>query len=173
MELLSNILLAVLPAMVVFFTSFYLIKTFIKSEQKKQYYEFKTETAKTTIPLRLQAYERIALYLERIAPGNLVMRIYKPGMSARLMQSELLKTIRSEYDHNVAQQVYLSSAGWQVVKKAKEETIRIVNIAITRVGDDANGNELGQAIIEIAAQLEKSPSDFAMEYLKIEIKNIF
>lgn len=173
MDTFSYVLLAVLPSIVVFLTSFYLIKMFVRNEQKKNFMELKAENQKTTVPIRLQAFERVALYLERISPSNMIMRIYKPGMSARLLQSELLKTVRTEYDHNVAQQVYMSSAAWQSVKTAKEETIRMINIASTRISDDANGNDLSKSILEVASQLDKNPSEYALEFIKKEIRAIF
>ena len=94
-------------------------------------------------------------------------------MPARALQAELLKTIRSEFEHNVAQQIYMSSSAWKAVKAAKEETIKLINISSTKINDDAPGTELGKKILEMAAQLEQTPSDFALDFLKREIKSLF
>lgn len=173
MDQLFNVLIAVLPSLIVFLTAYYLLKRFMDNESRKQLIELKNDNRKQVLPLRMQAYERIALYLERVHPNNLVMRTHKQGMSARLLQSELLKTIRSEYDHNVAQQIYVAPSLWEAVKAAKEETLKIVNIAASKVNDDATGMELSKRILELCGQLEKIPSDFALDVLKKEIKKLF
>ena len=173
MDKLFDVLLVVLPSLVVFLTTYYILKKFFDNENRKNVINSKVETRKQVLPVRLQAYERIALYLERINTNSLVMRVHKKGMSARLLQSELLKAVRDEYEHNIAQQIYVSPTTWQAVKSAKEETIKIINIAATKVNDDASGLEFSKVLIEMAASLDKSPTDFGMEYLKKEIKTLF
>ncbi len=173
MDSLYNVLIAVLPSAIVFLTAFFFLKKMTENEYRKQMIEFKSTNQKNILPLRLQAYERISIFLERIHPNAMLMRIYKQGMSARLLQAELLKNIRSEYEHNVAQQIYMSKPVWDAVKAAKEETIKIINIAAAKVGDDANGAELSKMIIDISNQLEKIPSDFALDILKKEVKSLF
>jgi hypothetical protein len=172
-NLFFNILLAVLPSVVVFLTAFYIIKKFMENEQRRTLFEMKTQSQKVVTPVRLQAYERIALFLERINPQNMIMRVHKTGMSGRLLQTELLKNIRAEYEHNLAQQVYMSSNAWKAVRAAKEETIKLLNIAATKVPDDATGTEYARIIFELSGQLEQSPSDFALDFIKKEIKSLF
>lgn len=173
MDSLFNVLIAVLPSVIVFLTAFFFLKKMTENEYRKQMIEFKSNNQKNILPLRLQAYERISIFLERIHPNAMIMRIYKQGMSARLLQAELLKNIRTEYEHNVAQQIYMSKPVWDAVKAAKEETIKIINIAAARVGDEANGAELSKMIIDMSSQLEKIPSDFALDILKKEVKSLF
>jgi hypothetical protein len=94
-------------------------------------------------------------------------------MSARQLQGDLLQIIRAEFEHNVAQQVYMSPAAWKAVRAAKEETIKLVNIAASKVPDDATGAVLGQKILELNAQLEQNPTDFALDFIKKEIRALF
>lgn len=177
METIDLILVAILPSVVVFLTCFLLIKRYLEYIEKKQNVDkdlvLKTETLKTVLPLRLQAYERVILYLERISPNSIVMRTYQAGMSARLMQAELVKAIRDEYAHNMTQQVYVSANCWTLVKSAKEEMIKLVNLSAGKVAADASGLELSQVILESAAQLEKAPTDIAIIYTKAEIHKMF
>jgi hypothetical protein len=173
MDSLFNVLIAVLPSVIVFLTAFFFLKKMTENEYRKQMIEFKSNNHKNIIPLRLQAYERITIFLERIHPNSMIMRIYKQGMSARLLQAELLKNIRTEYEHNVAQQIYMSKPVWDAVKAAKEETIKIINIAAAKVGDEATGADLSKMIIDMCGQLEKIPSDFALDILKKEVKTLF
>lgn len=173
MDALFNVLIAVLPSAIVFLTAFFFLKKMTENEYRKQMIELKSNLQKNIIPLRLQAYERITIFLERIHPNAITMRVYKQGMSARLLQAELLKSIRTEYEHNVAQQIYMSKPVWDGVKAAKEETIKIINIAAARVGDEASGADLSKMIIDMSSQLEKIPSDLALEILKREVKTLF
>jgi Fe2+ transport system protein B len=173
MDIFYNILLAVLPAVVVFLTAFFILKRFMDNEQRKHLLELRSKSSKTVTPIRLQAYERIALFLERINPNSLIMRVHKQGMSARQMQSALLQTIRAEFEHNVAQQIYMSPAAWKAIRAAKEETIKLVNIASSKVPDEASSMDLGRVILELHGSLEQTPTDFALDFVKSEIRSLF
>ncbi|HLU85144.1 MAG TPA: hypothetical protein VKZ45_06705 [Vicingaceae bacterium] len=163
----------ILPSVVVLVATLLIIKKFMDAEQRKQLYEVRKENQKATTPLRLQAYERIVLFLERISPENLVLRVHKPGMSAKLLQANLIITIKTEFEHNVAQQIYISSSSWEVVKKVKEDIIRAINIAADNLDDNATGVELGQKLFEVMSKLEKSPTHVAIGILKNEIRQLF
>ena len=163
----------ILPSVVVLVATLLIIKKFMDAEQRKQLYEVRKENQKATTPLRLQAYGRIVLFLERISPENLVLRVHKPGMSAKLLQANLIITIKTEFEHNVAQQIYISSSSWEVVKKVKEDIIRAINIAADNLDDNATGVELGQKLFEVMSKLEKSPTHVAIGILKNEIRQLF
>jgi hypothetical protein len=173
MDIFSYVLLAVLPSVVVFLTAFYIIKKFIENEQRRHLMDLRAKSTKTVTPIRLQAYERIALFLERINPNSLIMRVNKHGMNARQMQSNLLQTIRAEFEHNVAQQIYMSPSAWKAIRAAKEETIKLINIASSQVPDHASAMDLGTAILELHSKLEQTPTDFALDFVKREIKSLF
>lgn len=130
------------------------------------------EKQKHLFPLKLQAYERIVLFMERIEPSNLVMRCKTSDMSAQQLHGVLLNNIREEYEHNVAQQIYVSDNAWNLTKQAKEETINIINQAANTVDRDGNSNDLTRAIFESMMVLPKSPSQIALDYLKAEVKEI-
>ena len=94
----------------------------LDNKQKKRLLELKKDERKVITPIRLQAYERSTLFLERISPEALIPRVHKNGMSARQLQQEMLNDVRREFDHNLSQQMYMSDQVWMVIKKAKEET---------------------------------------------------
>ena len=173
METIRDILIILIPSGIVFATAYYLVKKFLDKENQKDTFHLKSANSQIVTPVRLQAYERITLFLERISPNNMVLRIHKNGMSARLLQSELLKTIRMEFEHNLSQQIYMSANAWEIVKSAKEETIKIVNLSSSKVKDTASGMELSQVIIEISNKLQKLPTQSALEYIKKEIAQTF
>ena len=173
MDLFFDILKIVLPSALVFLTAFYSIKKFLENEEKKQLLQLRNDGQKMITPIRLQAYERLTMYLERIAPNTLVNRVYKNGMTSRMLQVEMLNTIRNEFNHNLSQQVYLSDKSWNLVKNAKEEMIKLINLASTKVKDDASGIELSKVILQVSMKINKLPTDVAVEYLKKEIRQLF
>ena len=173
MEDILDILKYILPSLVVLATSLLVIKKFMDAEQRKHIYEIRKENQKITTPLRLQSYERLILFLERISPENLILRVHKPGMSAKMLQSNLITIIKSEFEHNLTQQVYISSSSWEIIKKVKDDIIRAINIAAANLPPNAKGNDLGQKLFEVMSKLEKSPTHTAISILKNEIRQLF
>ncbi|MDR1725736.1 MAG: hypothetical protein LBR28_05030 [Bacteroidales bacterium] len=108
-----------------------LTRKFINNENRITLLELKkakqTEISKVIIPVKLQAYERLMMFLERIKPENLVMRLYQYGMETPLLKDVMLKNIRDEFEYNLSQQLYVSEQSWILVIKAKEETIALIN----------------------------------------------
>ncbi len=169
---LFEILKLILPAGVVFLTTYYLVKNFLDHESQKKTIDLKLANQTILTPIRLQAYERVILFLERINPSSLVMRTNK-SFSASMLQGELLKTIRSEFEHNLSQQIYMSSKSWEALVKAKEETIKIINVASAQVNPEASGMELAQTIINVSSQLSHLPAKEAIDFIKKEIGKEF
>jgi hypothetical protein len=172
MDPLLDIAKIILPAGIVFLTTYYLVKNFLDHESRKKVFDVKLANQAILTPIRLQAYERAVLFLERINPSSMVMRLNK-NTSAGILQGEILKTIRTEFEHNLSQQIYMSSKSWDALVKAKEETIKIVNVASTKVNQDSSGMELAQAVINVCSQLTELPSKSAIEAIKKEIAKEF
>jgi len=131
------------------------------------------EEQKILLPLRLQAYERIILFLERISPNSLIMRMNKPEMSSVQLQSALIKVIREEFEYNLSQQLYISLKAWELVKNAKEETIKLINMASGRIQETASSGELIKSILDLAVEKERLPVNDAIDEIKKEIQKIF
>jgi hypothetical protein len=172
-----QMLLAFLPSVVVFLTAFYLIRNMLSARAQERNADWlaqiKKEDHKHALPLRLQAYERLTLFLERISPGGLVLRVHKSNMSSQILHGELLATIREEYEHNVTQQIYVSDKAWAQVKAAKEETLRIINIAAEQAGANSSGTHLSQKIFETASRLSHLPTQQAIITLREEVRKMF
>ncbi|MFY9307491.1 MAG: hypothetical protein WAQ28_00430 [Bacteroidia bacterium] len=172
MDQLFEILKLILPAGIVFLTTYYLVKNFLDQEKGKKAIDLKLANQAVLTPLRLQAYERMVLFLERINPSSMVMRANK-AVSAPILQAELLKIIRNEFEHNLSQQIYMSNKAWEAVLQAKEETIKIINVSAAKVSPNANGMELAQTIVTISSQLTELPAKAAIEFIKREIGKEF
>lgn len=174
MEAFIEILKIILPAGAVFLAVYFLVSRFFDNEQKRREHELKRATQNLITPQKIQAYERIVIFLERINPNNLVIRVNKNGMNCRQMHQELVHAIKSEYEHNISQQIFISHNSWELVKTAKEEIIKLINISATKVPQDAPSNELAMMVLNIVANMDKKmPHEIALEYIKKEIAQIF
>ena len=120
-----------------------------------------------------EAYQRFVLLMERISPNNLVMRKHNPGMPAMAQQQTFLEEIRNEFDHNIAQQIFISPECWKSLKDAKEETIKIFNIAASNLPPTATGMDYAQKIFEVTSEVGKLPTEIAVENLKKEMQRLF
>lgn len=121
--------------------------------------------------MRLQAYERMAMFLERIEPNQLIFRVNNPELTAYQMQTILLATIRSEYEHNLSQQVYLSAEVWDSIKNAKERVVNVINLSAGKLPDEAMANDLNVNILEAISS--QSPTADAMLCLKREVALLY
>lgn len=154
-------------------TAYYLLKLFFDNERTKRTWEYKTEHMKVTVPLRLQAYERMILFLERMSPNSLIVRLQSPAMTARQLQMDMLSLIRAEFEHNLSQQLYVSKQAWDVVVSAKENVIKIINIAADEIEPGAPYMELSQKIIAQWIALNPTPIRTAIDFLKDEANQLF
>ena len=174
MTTLFELLKIIIPAGAVFAAAYFLVKRFLDNDQKRREYELKKTTLGTITPLKIQAFERIVIFLERINPNSLVIRVNKNGMNARQLQLELVAAVKTEYEHNLSQQIYISAGAWELVKTAKEEIIRTINISSSKVSVDAPSNDLAIMILNATANLDsKLPTDIAISYIKKEISQTF
>ncbi len=173
MEALLEILKYTLPALVVFFTVVVMIRNWSKNEDKRRKNEFNMHLTDDILPVRLQAYERSILLLERISPESMILRISHKDYSARQLHQELLSNITQEFEHNIAQQTYISTEAWDKMKSAKNQVINLVNETSKEVKPDAPGPTLGKLILERLSELKNPPSQVAIDYLKGEVKTLF
>ena len=168
-----EILKYTLPALVVFATAYVMFQGFLRQEENRVRKEISDRNRKTVLPIRLQAYERLALLLERISPESIVMRVNKPGMTAKQLHSELLTSIRTEFDHNMSQQVYISNEAWDLIISARGKVINLINTAADKVKDEATALTLSQKIFEQTMELKTQPTKEAMQFLKKEMEQFY
>lgn len=174
MDVFLEIIKLLLVAGIVFVTAYFTMKNFLDNEKDRRDKEIKQANQATVLPLKLQAYERIIIFLERINPNTLIVRVNKNGFTAQQLHMELIKTIKTEYEHNLSQQIYVSHAAWELVKNTKEEIIKLVNISSTKLSAEASSNDLAMLILNVASNLDKKlPNDIAINAIKKEISQLF
>ncbi len=173
METFLEILKYCIPALIVFFVVYVMLVKFLKREEMTNRYYLLRASQKTTLPIRLTAYERMVLFLERISPDSLLPRIQDDSLNCLQLHAALLSAIRAEYEHNVAQQVYLSDEAWAVIKNAKENIVQLINACASAVEPQKPSIELAKIILATYEKNEDSPTMAAVSFLKNEIKTYF
>ncbi len=172
MKEILEILKYTLPSIVVMLTATFMMRYYYKSFIRDRDRDLLLQDRKKTLPLRLQAYERLAVFLERITVDALVVREQNDDFTSREYHQHLLEMIRAEYEHNLSQQIYISGDAWNVVRNAKEGTLKIVNRAAMQVNPDGRALELSKKIIEIQMESETSPTHAALEFLRYEARQL-
>lgn len=152
---------------------YYIVKNDIQRFFDLKTLELNKESSVQLLPLRLQAHERLIIFIDRINPANLLVRIHQQGIEIATLQAGILNEIRSEYQHNVAQQLYVSNSSWNVIRKLKDDTIAMMNNAVQGLPKDANGVELSKAILQHMATISENPYDLTIELIKKDIQKLF
>lgn len=173
MDIVLQLALIIVPAGAVLLTAIFFLRRETQKEVINSRAELKKMRQEFFLPNRVEAYQRAVLLMERIHPSSLVMRLHNPALPAMKMQADLLQAIREEYDHNVAQQLFVSPTGWKMVKNSKEETIKIINIAGNLMSPTSTGTDLAAKIFEIVAEVGQLPTEITVEFLKKELQELF
>ena len=158
-----------LPALIVGLVSYYFFQMHFKNEDNRRQYVLRQENQKTALPLRLQAYERMALFVERISLGKLLIRIKPVSQNIEDYEDLLTRTIDMEFEHNLAQQIYLSTECWNVIKTSKNATIGMIRKTARRE-DIENADMLREKLLT-GLMDQSAPTEAALDYIKNEVRN--
>lgn len=173
MELIADLLKLIIPATLVLYGMYLTVKLLLEREAERYRNDSKTEYLKTVIPIRLQAYERMTLFLERISPNNLLVRLNGSATTVLDFQQLLLQEVRDEYNHNLSQQVYMSQQAWEQIQTAMNEVVTLINQASGDTLPDAPALELSKKIFERIIQQNLQPTANALRSIKEEIQQQF
>lgn len=144
----------------------------------QHYFRFKLlerqkEERATLLPLRLQAYERVIIFIERINPANLLVRLHQSGIALSALQALIINEVNAEYQHNITQQLYISAASWDVVRKLKDDTIAMINNTVEGLPPEASGIDLSRKILLHMSSIEQNPYQLTIDLLKQDIHILF
>jgi hypothetical protein len=182
-EILFQFALYIVPSLVFFGAAYYFTNKWVEIQREKNKLAFidrkesvvapkQVDLKKHFFPLQVDAYQRMVLFLERIAPNNMIMRLNNSGLPARAFQQKLLDAVRQEYEHNLAQQIFISPQAWDRVQGSKEEILKIINMSATKLEPTALANDLSKGVFEITAQLKFQPTEEAINFLKAELNKL-
>ncbi|CAL67292.1 hypothetical protein [Christiangramia forsetii] len=165
-----DLLFAILPAIIVGLVSFYFFHSYSKNEENRRRFLLLREKQKTALPIRLQAYERLALFLERISPGKILFRVQATSEEAEAYANLLIANIEQEFEHNLAQQIYVSNECWDYIKTAKNSIITSLRKAAAKE-DISTADELREIVLKSLMD-KQPPTDAALSYIKKEVRSL-
>ncbi len=173
MDALIEFIKILVPAAVLLYGMYLVVRLFVQREIDIKKLEVRGKCIETVLPNRLQAYERMTLFLERMAPQNLLMRLNAGGMPAREFHQLLLAEIRNEYNHNASQQIYIGEEVWNMIKNSKEDLIVMINEAASEMTPESTSLNLSKKIFEKSIIKTVDPIAHALSELKKEIHQVF
>ena len=166
-----------LPSLLMFIAVFFILEAFLRGQRKEKEldinFELKKAAMKASIPVQLQAYERLILFLERINPQSSIYRVRQNGMSARDLQLAMTRSIREEFEHNMSQQLYISEDAWKLVLQVKDEMIKLCNLIGEQMPEQATSMDYGKGILEYFMNSNKEiPTQIAIDYLRQDAQHL-
>ena len=168
MGFLLEILKLTIPGALTFLAAYYVLKTYLDHQGKQEQLRQQREQGKESLPLKLQAYERLSMFCERITIPNLLLRVRDKGMSAGALRLSVLLAIQQEYEHNITQQVYVSAQLWEIIKLAREESVNLISIAAQDIDNSADGKELAQRAMQLVDEQEALVVERALQAIRKE-----
>ncbi|MFY0601696.1 MAG: hypothetical protein JXR03_18630 [Cyclobacteriaceae bacterium] len=173
MEMVYDLLKITLPALIVLYAVLMVVRSIMQKQLDEYSLAVRQKNQEVVTPIRLQAYERVCLLLERVSPNNIIPRLNLPEMKVKDLQVALISEIRNEVNHNLSQQVYMSDDAWSFVSGAVEQLISMINEAGNEVAVDAPSVELARVIFEKSMKNDQDTIKGALRFLKEEIKDVF
>ena len=160
-----------LPSLITGGVAYYLFDAYFKDQQNTRRWLLQKENRKDTLPLRLQAYERMTLFMERINPSQLLVRISPISDDKTEYANYVIAQVEQEFEHNLAQQIYISDECWSIISTAKNATIQMIRLA-TKNEKVADANQLREVIL--GDLLDKTaPSNAAVAFIKNEVGQLW
>lgn len=170
---LLEILKYTLPAAIMLGFTYLIVQKFLVSELQRKQLALLRESQNVTIPLRLQAYERLTLFTERIQTRQIMQRVYVTGMTVGDLRQALVLTINAEWEHNLTQQIYVSRQVWETVKHMKEQEMALIHGLASQLSADAPAKELQVRLADyLAEQGADSPGQIAVAIISEEAKKV-
>ena len=127
MEVFLDVVRSVFPAVLMLILAYLMLSSFMENEERKRKGELRRAAQNQALPVRMQAYERLTLLLERIAPNSLLVRVQPGTLTVREYHTLLTQAIRQEFEYNLSQQIYVSADAWQIITTAKNALVSIIN----------------------------------------------
>lgn len=168
-DVIVDLLKFIIPSIIVFSATYIMMRQFLEEDYKKKLLELREKNLGVITPVKLQAYERLTIFLERIAPENMVMMLSQPRQSATELRQLIIQQVTEEFNHNLSQQIYISTQGWELTKLIKEQVLQMVDNSYKSLPEHAKGTDLGKAIINELMILNTHPTRGGIEFLKKEI----
>ncbi|PIE83887.1 MAG: hypothetical protein CSA07_04750 [Bacteroidia bacterium] len=162
------ILVGCVPGLLVLVVAIYTMRGMRESQAQQSRIHEAIEMRKVTLPVRLQAIERLALLLERISPEALMLRTPTEDMNVQQYEARLLATVREEFNHNLSQQVYVHDSTWGEIRQAKGNVSQFITLCAQKTHAEAPANELNKTMLMVLKELQAHPVAQALAMLRAE-----
>ena len=159
-----------IPSAITGLVAYYFFVNHTKNEERKLKLALLKENQKQALPIKLQAYERMTLFIERINPVNLLIRVTSINNDKKAYTVSIIESIEQEFEHNLAQQIYISNECWNVIVASKNTTIQLIS-KTSKLETVTNAQDLREAILRKMIEVSP-PSKTALAFIKNEVKNI-
>ncbi|WP_299391913.1 hypothetical protein [uncultured Gelidibacter sp.] len=168
---LIDALLYAIPAVITGLVAYYFFKEHTKNEDGRRRFLLQKDMQVNSMPLRLQAYERMAIFLERITPSKLIVRVSPTSSNKDNYESLLIANIEQEFEHNLSQQIYISDECWSIITAAKNATIQLIRKSSLSEKTDT-ADKLREVVLNEMMD-KRAPSDAALSYIKQEVSKMW
>ncbi|MEO8933935.1 MAG: hypothetical protein ABI295_06465 [Xanthomarina sp.] len=170
-ERIIDLFMFAIPTLITGAIAYLFFKEHTKNEDGRRRFLLHKDMQVNAMPLRLQAYERMALFLERITPSKLLIRISPNSTNKEDYESLLIAAIEQEFDHNLSQQIYITDDCWNIIVAAKNATIQLIRKASLLEKTDT-ANKIREVILTEMMD-KRAPSDAALSYIKQEVSEMW
>lgn|SRR5690606_28279105 len=166
-----ELILYAVPALITGLIAYYFFKEHTKNEDGRRRFLLHKDIQVNTLPIRLQAYERMALFLERITPSKILIRVAPTSSNKESYESLLIASIEQEFEHNLSQQIYMTDECWNIITAAKNATIQLIRKASLLEKTDT-ANKLREVLLTEMME-KRAPSDAALSFIKKEVGDMW
>lgn len=161
-----------IPALIVLLAAWIVMHKLFKNEEQKRLWELKRLSQKEISPVRMRAYERLTLLLERTTPEHMLIDLEINNMSILQVQQRLMQIVRQEYDHNTSQQIYVSDETWRAICEAKEQTIAFLNSIAAQMPTNSKALDYAKVLITAYNTNGETANEKALQMLKDEARKL-
>jgi hypothetical protein len=153
--------------------TYLIVQKFLVTELQRKQIALLHDSQNVTIPLRLQAYERLTLFTERIQTRQIMPRVYVTGMTVGELRQALVLTINAEWEHNLTQQIYVSRQVWETVKHMKEQELALIHSLASQMKAEAPAKDLQIRLADYLSEQEgDNPGAIAVAIISEEAKRV-
>ncbi|MBT8232716.1 MAG: hypothetical protein HKO66_05660 [Saprospiraceae bacterium] len=172
MEIILEIIKYTIPGLIVFLATYFILRQYLNAQYQLKSLEVRAKYSQDAIPLKLQAYERLLLFCERISIPNLIFRLKTNAMTSVELKNAMMISVQKEYEHNMAQQLYVSQKLWDIITLAKNDTIAHIGQEANTISELENANALSTLLLNNARSKGKSTIALTINAIKEEAKII-
>jgi hypothetical protein len=173
MTVFFEILKIIVPAVVVALTAYFIIREMLRKQLQMQDQRIRQERQSSVTPLRMQAYERISILIERLSLPGMLMRTDSSGMQANTLKIALMMNVQQEFEHNISQQIYVSEKLWEIIKATRDDLIQFLGAVSEKLPKGATAQVYRETLLAYHQQREYDPVATAQMAIRKEATSLF